>query len=358
MKKYFLMTIIFLFGVNNFAQTIAPGLISDSLFNYIREHYTTTKTLGYTRCRDTMYAKIDNVNDSLTCIYTGYTKYLNPAVDPSASAYDNTNGDPMDCEHSWPKSKGAEKEPALSDMHHLFPSRSNVNSARSNEPFGEVPDSKTDKWYWLDLAITTKPTENIDLYSEDCNEDTLSFEGVFEPREGVKGDIARAQLYFFTIYNETADTSFWSFEKNTMLQWHRQDPVDEKELTRTWAIARYQDSLPNPFVIDSTLAQRLWPMETSLEKEADIAHGFILHEAYPNPFNPKTHIRFELSKSAFVQLEIFDLRGNAVETLKKGFLQKNAYTVTWDAGNYPTGLYIVRFSADDFQQYKKCLLIK
>ena len=51
------------------------------------------------------------------------------------------------------------------------------------------------------------------------------------------------------------------------MDWHYYDAVDEIENERTWKIAEYQDELPNPFVLDSTLARRIWYPQTNLTVE-------------------------------------------------------------------------------------------
>ena len=148
---------------------------------------------------------------------------------------------------------GAGSEPQKSDLHHLYPCKENVNSARSNHPYGDINDENTDKWFRLDYEQTTIPSQNIDEYSE------ADYGGErFEPKENVKGNIARGMFYFYTIYNNVADQSFFEQQKDFLFLWHKQDPVDDIELTRTYAIANYQDGIVNPFVTDSTLIRRIW----------------------------------------------------------------------------------------------------
>ena len=253
--KIFILILMFnvlLFSVDQII--IDPGEIETDLYNYIIANYKTPTTLGYDHCRDVMYSTFDNDNDSLEGIYTGYKKYLDPSKDPSSEAWKTDNGLQMSCEHSWPKSMGAAEEPQTSDMHFLFPSVQSVNASRGNDPFADIPDNQTSKWYRLDETLTSIPTSNIDEYSEKDN----SGDEFFEPRESVKGDIARACFYFYTIYHDVADESFWQIQKETLLKWSYQDPVDQKEYDRTRAIAPYQDDKPNPFVLDSTLARRMW----------------------------------------------------------------------------------------------------
>ena len=238
------------FGQN----VIYPGFFGEDLFNYIQNNYQASSTLGYNNARDVMYSEIDiKPGNQLTGVYSGYTITLDLSQDPSTNAYDQG----INCEHTWPQSLGAGNEPMKSDMHHLFPTKSNVNSSRGNDPFEEINDDLTDKWYRNDYYIETIPTEFINEYSEKYNPPNQDNER-FEPREEQKGNTARAMAYFYTIYSNVADENFWNLQKTTLLNWHYLDNVDELEYNRTWEIASYQDNIPNPFVIDPTLFWRLF----------------------------------------------------------------------------------------------------
>ena len=229
---------------------IGPGLTRESLFNYLSTNYKTSTTLGYNQARDVMYSIIDLEDDStLKGIYTNYTITIDPNQDPRPQ----TNAQNMNCEHSWPQSMGAGSEPQKSDLHHLYPCRGNVNSSRGNKPYAEIDDNDTDKWWRFDYYETSIPSQYIDEFSEVDNDN-----GKFEPREVVKGNIARGMFYFFTIYNDAADHNFFEEQKDFLNLWHKQDPVDDIELARTLSIATYQDDIVNPFVIDSTLVKRIW----------------------------------------------------------------------------------------------------
>ena len=64
--------------------------------------------------------------------------------------------------------------------------------------------------------------------------------------------------YFYTMYSDAADYNFWQIQKDILSDWNYLDPPDEQELSRTWAIASFQDNLPNPFVIDKSLFDRIY----------------------------------------------------------------------------------------------------
>lgn len=229
---------------------IADSLSGEALLNFIVNQYKPTNTLGYTYARDVMYGQIDLLpRDSLRGVYSGYTIFLDTNEDPSTDAYNKG----INAEHTWPQSMGAGAEPQRSDLHNLFPAKDNVNSSRGNKPFAESPDTETDTWYWRTTAAVSIPTSNIDLYAEVNNS-----RGIFEPREDHKGNAARAAFYFYAMYQSVANDNFFDVQKDVILDWSYLDPVDQVEYDRTWAIASYQDDKPNPFVLDSTLARRIW----------------------------------------------------------------------------------------------------
>jgi|TARA_Y100000031_G_scaffold141806_1_gene170715 hypothetical protein len=241
--------ILFLTGSISFGQdVIGDGLYGDELISFLQGNYTTGTTLGYTNARDTLYLNIDRIDGQVKGIYTNYTVDLpNTGVDPSTHLYENG----INCEHIWPQSLYEGGEPLKSDMHALRPCKDNVNSARGNKAFNDVLDSQTATWYWQDSQTSNIPSSNIDEYSE--NHGTY-----FEPREDRKGDIARTMFYFYTMYSEEADDDFFEVQKGVLQTWHDQDPADEDELNRTWAIAPYQQNKPNPFILDETLVERAY----------------------------------------------------------------------------------------------------
>ena len=217
-------------------------------------NYKTSSTLGYNNARDIMYSEIDiKPNNQLTGVYSGYTITLDLSQDPSTNAYEQG----INCEHSWPQSLGASSEPMKSDMHHLFPTKSNVNSSRGNDPFDDINDNLTDKWYRNEYYIETIPASLIDEYAEKYNPPNQNDE-TFEPREEQKGNTARAMVYFYTMYSQQADENFWQIQKDVLLNWNHIDPPDEEEISRTWEIASYQQNKPNPFVVDPTLFDRVY----------------------------------------------------------------------------------------------------
>lgn len=144
----------------------------------------------------------------------------------------------VNVEHTWPQSRFGRQYPAemqKSDLHHLFPTDSQMNSVRSSFPFGEVVRGE-------------KPLK--------CQ--TVRFgqspsgRPVFEPPMNHRGNVARALFYFSTRYGLQIDQE----EEFFLRKWNREDPVDENEMLRNNEIQKTQGSR-NPFVDYPDLADRI-----------------------------------------------------------------------------------------------------
>jgi hypothetical protein len=229
--------------------SILPTESGRSLIEQVAIAYAPKDSLGYNTGRDILYSQIDSVDGVLEGVYTGYQIRLNPNARPRSDAF--AKG--INAEHTWPQSKGA-KGWAKSDLHHLFPTRIRVNSTRGNNPFADIPDDQTDRWFRDREEIRSIPVSAIDDYSE--------FDpGFFEPRESKKGDVARAMFYFNTVYEAQAnevDASFFPSQLATLCLWDRLDPPDEREVQRSHAIAQTAQGNENPFVLDPTLVERTY----------------------------------------------------------------------------------------------------
>jgi hypothetical protein len=92
--------------------------------------------------------------------------------------------------------------------------------------------------------------------------------------------------------------------------------------------------------------------------EAERPTSIQLNQNYPNPFNPSTTIRFALPESAPVRLSVFNMIGQEVAVLVNGVQQAGVSTVTFDASNLSSGIYIYRLSNGVETVTRKMLLIK
>jgi Endonuclease I len=240
-----------------------PGLTGELLADAIRNDYTPGQVLNENQAKDTLYAKVFAEGDSVRCIYSGLSRYLPAGADPSQWLYGSgLEVESINLEHGWPQAKGAgEGTDGNTNMYHLFPSRTGINSDRANFPYRDIQDNQTQKWYYRGIEMNAKPNTNISAYSEFAG-------GMFEPRESVKGDIARGMFYFWTIYRQDALAA---------------DPVDEAEINRNTIISGYQGGKVNPFIVDCSLVMRTYcneldecvPVATNDQKESEYALLFV-----------------------------------------------------------------------------------
>ena len=86
--------------------------------------------------------------------------------------------------------------------------------------------------------------------------------------------------------------------------------------------------------------------------------SFRLYDAYPNPFNPATTIRFDLDRTAPVVLRIYGADGAQRETLLDGTLAAGSHVVTWDASRLPSGIYFYRLETGGHVATGSALLLK
>ncbi len=348
-KKIILLA--FLFPLVGYTQQyhipVFPDLDGEELRDNVVSAYLPDTVLNLSPSKDTLYKVVFLHKDSVECIYSGLRRYLDPDADPSQYLFGNGTSTDINMEHSYPRGMGSSTGNANSDMHHLFPSRVDVNADRGSDPFAEIPDANTDSWYYRDLTQSQRPNVNIDAYSED--NDTS-----FEPRESVKGDIARAIFYFYTMYKDQADLAnpdFFENQRKTLCQWHEDDPVDSLEWERTFKIAKYQFDRPNPFILDCRLA-RLYcdSLDVGCVVSSTIDSYGLDAEVFPTILSSHDIIHIETKSSEEYHITITDNQGRR--------MMNDSYVGTQRriALNFSSGLYYLRIATKDRWQVNKVVI--
>lgn len=85
---------------------------------------------------------------------------------------------------------------------------------------------------------------------------------------------------------------------------------------------------------------------------------YALDQNHPNPFNPTTELQFSLGLDGATELDILDITGKTVARLINEHLQSGAYSVTWDAANFPSGLYYYRLRSGHWTKTRQMMLVK
>ena len=108
-----------------------------------------------------------------------------------------------------------------------------------------------------------------------------------------------------------------------------------------------------------------WSESCNLINQIDIIApiSFSLNQNYPNPFNPYTTLNYELPEDSFVDITVYDMLGNIVNTLVNANQSSGYKSVQWNATNnqgepVSAGVYLYKIQAGDFIDTKKMILLK
>lgn len=199
--------------------------------------------LGYDRARIFMmgvyYLVKDGKGYALPDVYCGGLKHAEDFPSNPPAPQTIPNGSVINTEHTWPQSKFTgkfDRETQKSDLHHLYPTDSEMNSIRGNNKFGEV--AKDDRPLKCPASRYGQPAEGGDE--------------VFEPPKEHKGNVARALFYFSVRY----EMPIGGVQEQTLRRWNQEDPVDDEEIRRNNEIQKVQGNR-NPFVDYPELVEKI-----------------------------------------------------------------------------------------------------
>ncbi len=135
-------------------------------------------------------------------------------------------------------------------------------------------------------------------------------------------------------------------------------------------LGRSTDGLTLYLADYSTNVIQVWtnanPTTVSIEEETEapiIAKGYALYQAYPNPFNPSTKIEYEVGSIGNIKIEIYNLKGELVNTVVDGWHNLGSHQVVWNGKDsrdiqVPSGTYIYRLTSSGVAFSKTVTLVK
>ncbi len=94
------------------------------------------------------------------------------------------------------------------------------------------------------------------------------------------------------------------------------------------------------------------------ENVIDLPKSYALQQNFPNPFNPVTQIKYQIPKSSFVTLKIYNILGREIATLVNEERSAGYYSATFNAVNLPSGIYFYKLQAGNYSSVKKLVLLK
>ena len=318
--------------------------LKTALYNIIKVH----TEYSYTDLRDYILPNTDEDpgnSNNVILIYTGRSQ----SKDSFGGMLDEWNR-----EHVWAKSHGdfGNTIPCGTDAHHIRPCDVGVNSTRGNKDFDNGGSAVYG--YYGDYAGNTDSDS-------------------FEPRDEVKGNIARMIMYMAVRYEgqngepdlemvdyipSSPDGQPYHAKESTLIQWHLDDPVDAFEMTRNNKIYTNWQHNRNPFIDHPEFAERIWCYSI------DDPNPVYTIEAFPNPFTNSTILQFnktaEITEST--EIKIYNVKGQLVRKL--GFRDLDeGYSVEWNSkdekGNdVKSGLYFCVLTTEEKQIFKKITLLR
>ncbi|MCD4788498.1 MAG: endonuclease [Bacteroidales bacterium] len=333
----FILTLFFSAGL--FSQ-IPPGYYDDAmglsgdelkaaLHNIIKDHteYSYTQIKEFLKETDEDPLNTDNV----ILLYTGRSQNKN-----------TFGGGPDDWnrEHVWAKSHGdfGNNPPCGTDIHHIRPTDASVNSSRGNKDF--------------DNGGQQHPEATGCYYTE----------YTWEPRDEVKGDVARMIFYMAVRYEGTSgeldlEVVDWvntapapeHGKFSALLEWNSFDPPDDFEINRNNVIYSYQNNR-NPFIDFPEFVNMIWN-PASISDEISTENNI---KIYPLP--AKDYITIEL-KNPFANsytIKLFNIFGNNVYCDNYSFSNNNPLKI--DLRELTDGLYFIFIISEKYIAEDKVLI--
>jgi endonuclease/exonuclease/phosphatase family metal-dependent hydrolase len=106
------------------------------------------------------------------------------------------------------------------------------------------------------------------------------------------------------------------------------------------------------------VADFVFPHHRSTDSYLNDPRNFELHQNYPNPFNDTTQLTFELQEPTLAYLAVKDVLGRKITTLVNGSKSAGRHTVTWNAEDIASGVYMYILKAGDYSVGRQMLLLK
>ena len=295
-------------GYYNTAEDKADGVLKFELNQIIDNHTTFPYTSSNTDTWDILKETDRDPNNSSNVILI----YSGVSVD-GAQEYNNGSG--WTREHIWAKSRGdfgTARGPGT-DVHALRPLDNSTNGIRNNRGFDNCSDC-------------------IDVYDQWSNftgSKRDNTEWSFEPRDEVKGDVARMIFYMDVRYEgydsyvdlEVSETILPNNDNSplhgvlsTLIEWHRNDPVDAWEENRNDIIYYSYQNNRNPFIDYPELAEYLWGNQTGFEWNSSVLsledNSIRNISVYPTVVSELLFIANV--KNSIIEIVVFDTLGNEI----------------------------------------------
>ncbi|MBC8423580.1 endonuclease [bacterium] len=275
-------------------------------------------------------------------------------------------------EHTWPNSLGFPDDGSsnmpYTDCHHLFLCDIDYNGARGN--------------LYYDDCVSGCSSYSADYYDGQSGVNLRDGDS-WGTWAGRQGDVARAMFYMDVRYEgdagaepdliltDNASLIQTSGGVNasvaymgllaTLLEWHLDDPVDDKERDRNDWVHAYQGNR-NPFIDHPEWVAYIFD-DGAVGVDEFAAPRPVIAEVYPNPFNPSTTVACTLDEPGFVRLDVFSSAGRHVSVLLGEHRPAGTFRAVWDGrhddgARVASGAYFLRLQSGVDYDVRKVILLK
>jgi hypothetical protein len=110
--------------------------------------------------------------------------------------------------------------------------------------------------------------------------------------------------------------------------------------------------------IENTLDSVNFALNQVLAVGNIIPDKYYLYQNFPNPFNPVTNIKFDISNSSFVTLKVYNVLGKTVATLLNENKSAGSYEIYFDATTLTSGVYFYKLETESFAETKRMVVLK
>lgn len=327
------------------AESTADDVLKFELNQIIDDHteffYTSDQTDVWDILKET--DKDPNEGDNVILIYSGVSIF-------AAQEYNNGNG--WTREHVWAKSKGefGTSQGPGTDVHAIRPLDNTTNGTRNNRGFDNCNNC----------------SDVIDQWSYNTGSKLDNTDWSFEPRTEVKGDVARMIFYMAVRYEgydgypdlELSETIQDQSGKlplhgvlSTLIDWHRNDPVDSWEENRNDIIYNNYQNNRNPFIDHPELVEHLWGNKIGVVWQSSLSmdeFSEVAIKLYPNPVSDYLNISGINSKTL---VEIYDTLGKNILSKMIDGSQKQI-----DVSYISTGIYLFKLTDGDKSILKRIVI--
>ena len=112
------------------------------------------------------------------------------------------------------------------------------------------------------------------------------------------------------------------------------------------------------YLLGCEIDGKVYGTVTSVNDKQKSITEFSLKQNYPNPFNPITTIRYQIPRTGYVSLKVYDLLGKEVSALVNEVKPAGEYNITFNGSNLGSGVYFYQLKSGSFVETKKLILMK